>query len=470
MRPFAVECKIRSDTMKGKKRGNGEGTFYYDEKKKHWVGQKVFGIKANGKPNRISRYGKTKKECMEKLKQYELEWKNGTLIEPSKLTVHDIIKMQIDDDFELNLIQATTKLRRNETLKIIDEYKLGGIPIKNLTELQIKSFFKSITHYSNSTISKVYNAVKKCCQYAAKKKFIQENPFDQDNIIRPKSDKPDKKISSLTIEEEQKLINVLNGEERSNRYRWQMLIMLATGMRMGEINALTLNDINFTFNTINVNKTITRDEHDRTVMGDQTKTDAGVRIFEMTPTVKRLLQEYIDTEYKDNPQKVLFYDFNKNSYISTNQVNLSFQRIIKRYKIIPMHEEILPLSSKGRKKVAYKKYTYYKKVGDTFELLPKDAPADWDKNFGNYYYKAYIAEKEFNQHMLRHTFATRCIEAEVDYKTLSDILGHADITVTLNTYCDVIGKFKKQQFSKIEKVQSTFNFLGESNPEIREAN
>lgn len=456
--------------MKGKKRGNGEGTFYFDEKKKHWVGQGVFGLKQNGKPNRISRYGKTKKECMEKLKLYEMEWKNGTLIEPSKLTVHDIVKMQIDDDFELNQIQATTKRRRLETLKIIDEYKLGSIPIKDLTEFQIKSFFKSITHYSNSTISKVYNAVKKCCKFAAKKNFIQKNPFDEDNIIRPKSDKPDKKISSLTIEEEQKLIEVLNNEERNNKYRWQMLIMLATGMRMGEINALCVNDINFTFNTINVNKAITRDEKDRPIMGKQTKTDAGMRIIEMTPTVKRLLQEFIETEYRDNPMQILFYDFNKNGFVSTNQVNSSFQRIIRRYHIIPMHEEILPLSSKDRKKVAYKKYTFYKKVGDTFELLPKDAPADWERNFGNYYYKAYIADKEYNQHMLRHTFATRCIEAGVDYKTLSDILGHADITVTLNTYCDVIGKFKKQQFAKIERLQSSFNFFGESTSEIREAN
>lgn len=440
-----------------KSRGNGEGTFYYDKTRKRWVGQKVFGIKADGKPNRISRYGKTKKECKEKLDAYELKWKNGTLIEPSKLTVHDIIKLQINDDFELNQIKATSKKRRYETLKIIDDNKLGYIPIKELNEFQIKSFLKSITYYSNSTIGKVYNAIKKCCNYAYRKKLLEANPFDND-IIKPKSDKPNKKISSLTIEEQQKLIDVLNNEEKNNKYRWQMLIMLCSGMRMGEINALTIKDIGFHFNTININKTISKDENDKPIISNQTKTDAGQRIIEMTSTLKALLTDYVNNYYRENKEGLLFYDFDKKGYIATTQVNSSYKRIIERYEIIPFTREMRPLSSKGRKKVAYKKYTYYKKVGDKYVLLPKEAPSDWNTNFGTYYYKAIIADKEYNQHMLRHTFATRCIEAEVDYKTLSEILGHTDITITLNTYCDVIGKFKQKQFNKIDLLQQSFNY------------
>ena len=114
--------------------------------------------------------------------------------------------------------------------------------------------------------------------------------------------------------------------------------------------------------------------------------------------------------------------------------------MIERYSIIPITYEIRSLSEKHRKKIAYKKYTYYKKTDEGFKLLPKDAPKDWNSNFNNYYYKALIADKEYNQHMLRHTFATRCIENEVDYKTLSEILGHSDIMITLNTYCDIIDK------------------------------
>lgn len=446
---------------KTKTRGNGEGTFYYSESKKRWVGQKVYGVNSDGKLNRKTYYGKTKKECLAKFKKYEDEQKNGLITDSKKLTVHDIILMQIDDDYELNIIQGNAKRRRLDTLRIIDEYKLGSIKISELTEFHIKSFFKSITHYSNSSIGKIFNAVKRCCAYAKKKGFLTYNPFEDGSIIKPKSDKKDKKISALTVEEEQKLIDVLK-KESCCKYKYQLLIMLCTGMRMGEINALTIKDICFDFNVINVNKTISRDENDKPIIGDQTKTDAGVRILDMTPTVKHLLKDYVDNHYKENKEQLLFYDSINKSYITTSQVNSYYKRLVIRHSIIPYKKEMVKLSEKGRKKIAYKKYTYYKKVGDEYIKLPKDAPSDWSKNFGNYYYEAIIAEKEYSQHMLRHTFATRCIENEVDYKTLSEILGHADITVTLNTYTDIIGKYKKQQFTKIENFQKQFNIANEN--------
>ena len=53
-------------------------------------------------------------------------------------------------------------------------------------------------------------------------------------------------------------------------------------------------------------------------------------------------------------------------------------------------------------------------------------------------------------HMLRHTFATRCIEAGINPVVLQKILGHKDIQVTLNTYTDVFNKFKNKEIEKIE--------------------
>lgn len=454
---YAVKIRSVYTMGKTKKRGNGEGSYYYNEARKCWVGQRVFGTKADGTPNRITRYGKTKKECQEKLAKCELEYKNGICIEASKITVHDIIEMQIEDDYKANLIKANSYVRRNETLKIIDNYGLGIIKIQTLNEITLKNFFQNLTHYSNSTIKKVYNAVKKCCHYAVKKKLISNNPFD--DIVLPNSDKNNKKISALTIEEQKNFINILNNQEKDNRYRYQYLLMLSTGMRMGEINALTLKDISFTFKTINVNKTISRDEKDKPILGKETKTVSGMRLIEMTNTVFVLLQDYINNHYIKNKEEILFYD-EKHKYITTNQINSNFKRLIVKYNIIPIKKELRPLSDKNKDKISYKKYTYYKKTKDGYTLLPKDAPKDWNTKFKTYYYKAIIPDKEYNQHMLRHTFATRCIECGVDYKTLSDILGHADITITLNTYCDVIGKFKKEQFSKIDKSLQQFNIFG----------
>lgn len=433
-------------TQKSKSRGNGDGTFYENKKRGCWVGQMVY----DGK--RITKYGKTKKECKKKLDEHIEKLKNGGFTEKNKITVHDILAMQLEDADSLNLITGTTYRRKNEVIKLIDRYGLGTVPIQNITELTVKNFFKEITHYSNSQIDKVHQALNKAFRYAVKKKLIENNPMD--DIIKPKSNKANKKVSSLTVDEQQKLISILNNEEKNNRYRYQFLIMLCTGMRMGEINALTLKDVNFDFKTIVINKTISKDKDDKPILGEQTKTDAGMRILTMTDTTAKLFKEYIENHYADNPEKLLFYDFNKKSYISTNQVNCSFKRLIERYEIIPITTEIVQIEEKHRKSVAYSKYKYYKKVNDEFILLGKEPPKDWKTNFNSYYYKKKTADKEYNQHMLRHTFATRCIENGVDYKSLQEILGHADITVTLNTYCDVIGQFKDKQYNIIDSFNS----------------
>lgn len=436
------------DTMgKTKSRGNGDRTYYENKSRKCWVGQAVY----NGK--RITKYGKSKKECRQKLDEHIAKLESGGfIISKSKITLTDILLLQLDDASELNQIQDTTYRRRNEAIKLITRFGLGDIPVQKITALTVKNFFKEITNYSNSQIDKIHQALNRAFKYAVKHKLIDENPLD--DLPKPRSSKPTKKITALTVDEQQRFIDVLDNKERNNRYRYQFLIMLCTGMRMGEINALTLRDINFTFKTINVNKTISRDKDDRPIMGKETKTDAGMRMLQMTPTVEGLLHDYIDNHYKDNREKLLFYDTKKNGYISTNQVNAAFKRIVRRYNIIHIDYELTPLAEKGRKSIAYKKYTYFKKTATGFEILPQNAPKDWQQNFGSYYYKKEIPEKEYNQHMLRHTFATRCIENRIDYKTLQEILGHSDISITLNVYCDVIGLFKEQQYQIIDAFNS----------------
>ena len=59
-----------------------------------------------------------------------------------------------------------------------------------------------------------------------------------------------------------------------------------------------------------------------------------------------------------------------------------------------------------------------------------------------------------NYHTLRHTFATRCVQAGVDVKTLSEILGHGDVSITLNTYVHPSMEMKRMQIEKVESFSA----------------
>jgi integrase len=207
---------------------------------------------------------------------------------------------------------------------------------------------------------------------------------------KPKSNKATRKVRALTVEEQTRFVQVMNDQERGCRYWEQMMLMLSTGMRMGEINALDVHDVNLTFRTVNVRRTVTKDQTDHAVIGTKTKTYAGQRLLSLTDAPYRILSEYME-RWQPNRLDLLFYDFKGHKVLTTSQVNLQFQRILKKYNVLdPSIPGVVSL------------------------------------------------------HSLRHTYATRCIESGMPAKVLQKRLGHANIETTLNTYCDVFSDYEQK--------------------------
>lgn len=153
-------------------------------------------------------------------------------------------------------------------------------------------------------------------------------------------------------------------------------ICLSTGMRIGEICGLKWCDINITTETISVNRTIERIYI----------IDGGKRYTELI--------------------------------ISTPKTQNSIREI-------PMNRELLKLI-KPLKRL----------MNNDYFVLTNEAKPTEPRTYRNYY-KQLLKQLEIPDlkfHGLRHSFATRCIESLCDYKTVSVILGHANISTTLNLY------------------------------------
>ncbi|MCR5636999.1 MAG: site-specific integrase [Clostridiales bacterium] len=391
--------------MAKKKKVNGEGTVY--KTKSGYRGQIVIGIDDFGKPIRRSVTGKTIKEVNEKLTAIKNSIITGTYIAPNRITLCELARLMLEDDLNMNYIKKGTYYRHIETLKRIESCPyIKNTPIQELSYTPIKDFLISETCMSQSVINKVYMMLKKTLKEAVKRKIISDNPID--DLKKPKSSQHREKVRALTTDEEIRLYNILTTEDVN--YSHQMLLSMLTGMRMGEINALKADDINLTFKTILVNKTMSRGQKGEAIVSKSAKTENGNRVIPISATVLPLIKEILFCA-GDN------YLFESNGkLINTSQVNMQFQRIVEKY-------DILDKRIKGK----------------------------------------------VSLHSLRHTFATRCIEAGMQPKVLQHILGHSDIKITLNTYCDAFENFQNENIAKTDEYFADMGISFDQSKSIKEA-
>jgi len=383
-----------------KKRGNGEGTIYYSEKLGRWVGQLTIGTKPNGKSDRKTRYGKTRKEVVEKLNKLKIELDTGTFVEKNKIILKDLTKKIIEDGFKLNKYKENAYTRKLGLYNNICEHYIADMEIQKIKEDDIQNFLIHITKYSNSVIGKIYGLLNNTLKKAVKKKIIHYNFLDdKDDFGIPASNKKDKDVRGFTIDEQKSLLDILISDtEDKILYKYQYLLEMYTGMRMGEINALDINkDIDFKNKIIHIRRSLTKDKNNNAIMGEYTKTKSGTRDILMDDQIEYILKEYLRKLYKPNKEKLLFYNNKKDKYYTTSQVNSSFKRLCEKHNI----------------------------------AMGYDA----------------------NQHMLRHTYATRCIEAGMPANVLAKIMGHANIKTTLEIYCNVFDNYEKQHADK------TYNYF-----------
>lgn len=393
------------------KKTNGEGSIYYSESKKLYEGKITIGFDANGKQLRKSVYAKKKTDVVQKLNKLKSDLLNNDITQNNNATIYEIAKQYINNQYEANQVSASTLLRNKNTLAIIDKLDLAHIPIQKVTNSQLSNELLKIKDYSNSIISKIYGMLSTAYNQAVINNIVKTNPFlIKGAILRVKSNKDDKKVDALTINEQKAFISEL--EKSNDEYKDIFYIAMYTGARIGEILGLFGSNINLKTNYITIDKTLTKNENDEPIVGKTTKTYAGTREI---PITKHLIP--VISKYASDKNELIFTK--NNEIIAPATINSHFKKICKNANI-----RVLINSNKK----------VYREAGIS---------------------NVNLKTSSVNTHMLRHTFATRCIEAGVSAVALSRILGHKDIQTTLNTYTSVFNKFKEDELAKINKYFDT---------------
>jgi len=343
--------------------------------------------------------GETEQECLDKAEEFLAGRAKLNKELDANSSIVDILRYKYRMDYEKNFLSDAGYGRNLDNVKIIEKGPIGCMPIVIVEKKHIDMYLKDITRYSNSVIEKIFLQLKLAFSIATEEGLITYNPMLSHSIRRPKSVRADKKVRGLSAGEQKKLVDAMdnkNPPKGRNDYRLQLFIELYSGLRMGEINALTLKDIDFENNVIHVRGTISKDADNKFFLKESTKTEAGMRDVPISSSLKPYLEDAV-RKYRRNKENLLFYDHVTKTVISTNQVNSYYKRICR----------IAGITSDG-------------------------------------------------QHALRHTFATRCIESGVPAVVLKTWLGHTDIHVTLDTYTDV---FKSMDNDAINKFDAHLDMM-----------
>ena len=183
-----------------KRKGNGEGTIAYHKGSNRYQAQYT----VNGKRKTIyQKKGETITEFKKRFNKMINEVNSGNYIDKSRKTFAEIASEYIENKYRTNKVTPSIYLRDKSTLKQIEVScrDVFNMPIQNITVYHIRQELINLTKYSNSCISHIYRLMNKAFKIALSDRLIPFKPMDNENVIKPQSDMPNKKIEALTLEE-----------------------------------------------------------------------------------------------------------------------------------------------------------------------------------------------------------------------------------------------------------------------------
>lgn len=296
-----------------------------------------------------------------------------------------------------NAVKPTAKARTYGRYKeVIDghiEPKLGEYELNDLTPLLLQKFITELLQSGNLVTGKglsvnTVNTIITVVQNSLKSAMVfgELKEYTADKIKRPKA--KENEISCFSLIEQRKIEQeILQGTK--DKF-FGIILCLYTGLRIGEVLALTWNDIDFVKGTLSVTKSCHYGKGESGKFERQTDLPKTMTSRRTIPIPKQILAMLKTIKKRSESEYVIA---SKANPVSVRSYQRSFSLLLRRLK---------------------------------------------------------ISHKGF--HALRHTFATRALECGMDVKTLSEILGHKNASITLNRYVHSLMEHKQEMMNKIGKL------------------
>lgn len=341
---------------------------------KYYRVTRTVGKKADGTPIRKTFYGSGINEANEKADAYINDIKNGLVNNYEYAIFSELMSVWLFDFLHKSSKIKPSTFQRYEGIyrKYIKNSDIAGLKLKDCNTIKLQKFFNNLSNtYSYTQLRYLCDVMRNFFNWCIDSGYILKNPCLKIEIKGNKSEiikrKKENKIEILSEDEIEKIKEYIKGTE----FELLFLLDLSTGLREGELLALTWNDIDLTKKTLRIEKSIKEvyvydDENNRHIetIVQVPKTMTSFRTIPIPSTIISKLKKV------KNKNGIIFHDENMN-YLKAKNVSYKWKKVLK------------------------------------------------DCN---------IPHKKF--HSIRHTYASTLLKNGVDIQTVAELMGHSAIAIT----------------------------------------
>jgi len=406
------------------KRKDSNGRVLPDGVSERADGRYIYRYSLYGKPHYL--YDRDLNELKKKIQKLQLDIASGVNTDLGKLSMNEWYPQYVEV-FKVGKVKDATLMNlRNYYKWYIQDYTIGRMPMKELKRSFVVAHFKYLADekgLAEGTLKALASMLYNCLQQVVYDSGLFVNPASE--IMKDVKSTPKTVREAMTDEEVALLLEFLKIEGAWQNINLPFIgVMLGTGIRFGEGDALTWNDVDFENRVLHINKT----------MNYRCKNSSSHEFFITTPKTPSAVRDIPLDE----------------DMIALFKMQKQYQKSLRIRNDIEID--------------GYKNFVFTTKLGNPFtsegfcatiKRIVK-AANEWEKERAEKEGRQPVVLPHITPHIFRHTFCTKLVLSEVPYEITKTIMGHRSIKTTIDIYSHIKEANTKKVRASIDGIVKIF--------------